>query len=71
MKLTELINDFYIWSSNEEQTLLDSITEPRYISSFSEHEQVILERLIRKSLVRKIGFENPMVVGNDTKYSNS
>ena len=70
MRLTELIDEFYIWASNEEKELLDQLKEPRQLTSFTEHEQVILERLIRKSLVKKIGFNNPVVMTHDKQFSD-
>lgn len=65
MKINELISDFKIFTTNDEKRMLESLTSVRLLSSFSERDQCIIEQLIRKSLVIKIGSENPQVVAND------
>jgi hypothetical protein len=67
MKINELLGgSFEIWVSNEERKLLEKVKEPIRLSSLSEHDQVRIQPLIRKSLVIKIGFnEDPKVVAND------
>jgi hypothetical protein len=54
MKLNELIKSFSIAMSNEEKALLDQIQGVQPLDSFTEREQVIIENLVRKSLVSKI-----------------
>tara|TARA_B100000683_G_C12054673_1_gene376072 strand:- start:179 stop:382 length:204 start_codon:yes stop_codon:yes gene_type:complete len=54
MKINELIQDFHIQRSNEEQEVLDKCKELRSFDSFPERERFILENLIRKALVSKI-----------------
>jgi hypothetical protein len=54
MKLNELIKSFSIAMSNEEKALLDQMQDVRPLDSFTEREQVIIENLVRKSLVSKI-----------------
>ena len=54
MKINELIQDFHIQRSNEEQEVLDKCTELKSFDSFPERERFILENLIRKALVSKI-----------------
>jgi hypothetical protein len=54
MKLNELIKSFSIAMSNEEKTLLDQIQGVQPLDKFTEREQVIIENLVRKSLVSKI-----------------
>lgn len=67
MRVNELLGgSFEIWVSNEERKLLEKVKEPIRLSSLSEHDQVRIQPLIRKSLVIKIGFnEDPKVVAND------
>lgn len=65
MKLNELVKTFEIYTSNEEKEMLDKLHYPRYLDSFSEHEQFVLEGLIRKSLVIKIGQNNIKVIRNE------
>lgn len=51
MKINELISDFEIYKTNEEAQLLEHINEPQLLSSFDERDQVIINNLIRKSLI--------------------
>lgn len=67
MKVSELLGHFSIWASNEEQELLNKLKEPVRLSSLSEHDQTRIQPLIRKSLVIKIGMDDPKVVANE-KY---
>jgi hypothetical protein len=55
MRVNELINSFEIYKTNEEKELLEKIsTTPLPLSSYSEREQVIINSMIRKSLVSKV-----------------
>lgn len=65
MKINELISDFKIFMSNEEREILGKLQEPSKISSFTEREQQVIENLIRKSLVIKVGNNNPTVMINE------
>lgn len=67
MKINELIGDFEIWTTNEEAELLKKLHSPVKISQLDEHEQFTIQAMIRKSLVTKVGFENPSVVANEKK----
>jgi hypothetical protein len=84
MKVTELINGFdplpkskpyniidgfEIWTTNEEDKLLEKLKEPVKLRHLSEHDQVRIQALIRKSLVTKVGDQDPTVVANE-KYKN-
>jgi len=62
MKINELISTFTIYASNEETELLEKITEPAMLESFSERDQFIINSLIRKSLVSKIIHKNNIIV---------
>lgn len=55
MKLNELILNFEIQTSNEERQLLHRFNGVMLPEEFTEREQTIIENLIRKSLVSKIG----------------
>ena len=67
MKLNELIKDFRIFMTNEEKVELEKLTAPTPLSSLTERQQVIINNLIRKSLVSKIQTNNViMVAKNDT-----
>lgn len=66
MKINELIKNFSIFLSNEEQSVLEQVETIAPLNSFQEREQMILNDLIRKSVVRKIKHNDQiMVVKND------
>lgn len=65
MKINELITDFDIWTTNEERELLEKLQQPIKLSALSEQDQFKVQGLIRKSLVTKVGFEDPTVVANE------
>lgn len=65
MKINELISDFEIWTTNEEKELLEKLQKPVKLAHLSEHEQVRVQYMIHKSLVKKIGFKDPTVVANE------
>jgi hypothetical protein len=64
MKINELVGEFGIWTTGEEATLLKKLSKPVKLATLSEHEQFTIQAMIRKSLVTKIGHNNPMVVIN-------
>ena len=69
MKLNELIKSFEVFLTNEEEELLETLgNETKPLSSFTEHDQVIINNLIRKSVISKISNPNNssvMVMKND------
>ena len=70
MKLNELIQSFSIALSNEEAEVLDKVNPVQPLQGFSPREQVIIENLIRKSLVSQVLRDNiVMVVQNEFKFS--
>ena len=71
MKLNELLTDFEIFMTNEEKVELENLSAPTPMSSLTERQQVIMNNLIRKSLVSKIQTNNIiMVAKNDTQNSS-
>jgi hypothetical protein len=66
MKVSDLIDDFNIWTTNEEAELLKKLSSPVKLSRLSEQEQFKVQAMIRKSLVTKIGMTDPSVVANET-----
>ena len=54
MKLNELVRGIDTWTSNEERAVLERLKELSVLESFEEHEQHIIEGLIRKSLVIRV-----------------
>jgi hypothetical protein len=68
MKINELLSNFEIFMTNEEKVELDKLTAPTPLASLTERQQVIINNLIRKSLVSKIQSNNViMVAKNDTQ----
>ena len=66
MKIDDVISQFTIQVSNEENDVLESIDSRTPLASFNEREQVVIENLIRKSLVSKIVIgTQTLVVRND------
>jgi hypothetical protein len=65
MKINELIQNFEVWTTNEERELLEKLTKPVKLSSLTEQEQFKVQAMIRKSLVIKVGMEDPSVVANE------
>ena len=65
MNINELINGFEIYTTNEEREVLDRLTRPIKLTALNERERVIVENMIRKSLVIKIGHTDPSVVKNE------
>lgn len=64
MKINELINGFTVFTSREEDAILKKLHTPAFLSEFTERDQVVINGLIRKSLVIKIGMNNSRVVAN-------
>lgn len=54
MRINELIRSFEIYTSNEEKSVLEQIDRPLPLDSFEQREQVIIQHLVRKSLVSKL-----------------
>lgn len=71
MKINELVRSFEIFTTNEEKALLKRLTTPTLLSTLPEREQHVAENLIRKSLLIKIGSNNPKVVANDYRPSST
>ena len=65
MNINELISGFEIYTTNEEREVLDRLTRPIKLAALNERERVIVENMIRKSLVIKIGHTDPSVVKNE------
>lgn len=65
MKINELINNFEIWTTNEEKELLHKLQKPTRLTCLSEQEQFKVQAMIRKSLLTKIGHIDPIVVANE------
>jgi len=65
MKINELIDSFEIWTTNEEAQLLEKLRQPVKLGTLSEQDQFRVQAMIRKSLITKIGHDNPSVVANE------
>lgn len=64
MKINELLSDFSVWTTLAEDRLLKQLTTPVKLADLNEHDQFNVQSLIRKSLVQKIGMDDPIVVTN-------
>ena len=62
MKINELVQDFVIQTSNEEQHILDKLKEMTNMDNFLEREQEVIRNFINKSLVRRIERGNKTLV---------
>lgn len=58
MKLNELVRELPTWTSQEERNVLAKLTGLTSVKTFTEHEQFVIEGLIRKSLVIKVSGAN-------------
>lgn len=65
MKLNELITEFDIYMTNEERSLYEQLDQVVPLISFSERQRVIVNNLIRKSLVSKIQHNNQIMVARN------
>jgi len=66
MKLNELISSFEIYTTNDEQQVLESMQSISPIDQFTEREQVIIDNLVKKSLISKCIYKGQtMVVKNE------
>jgi hypothetical protein len=65
MKINELLGEFGIYTTNEEGELLKKLQRPIKLRQLSEHDQFIVQGMIRKSLITKIGHNDPTVVANE------
>ena len=62
MKLNELIDSFEVFTTNEETLELTKLEGMVPFESLTERQQVIINNLIRKSLVSKIRHNNMVMV---------
>ena len=67
MKINELIINFEIFVTNEEKVELENLSAPTPLASLTERQQVIMNNLIRKSLVSKIRSNNVIMVARNDK----
>ncbi len=65
MKIRELLGNIEVYTSNAEKQMLEQLKVSRPLKSFSERDQFTIEGLVRKSLVIKIGTDNPRVIANE------
>lgn len=64
MKINELVNSIEMFVSNEEKELLEKLRQVTYIERLTEREQRVVEGLIKRSLVIKVGNKHPRVISN-------
>ena len=66
-KIYNILDGFEIWTTNDEAKLLERLKTPVKISQLSEQDQFKVQAMIRKSLLTKIGDNDPSVVANEKK----
>jgi hypothetical protein len=66
MRINNLIDSFEIYTTNEEQEVLQRIDNRTDYQSYTERDQVVIENLVRKSLVSKVNLNDQCwVIKND------
>lgn len=60
-----MLTGFSIFTTKEEEAMLKRLQGPMFLNTFNERERFIIEGMIRKSLVIKIGQTNPRVIANE------
>lgn len=71
MKLNELLQDFTIYLNNEEKKFLDKYSKGCYVNTLTEHDQVIADNLIRKSVLNKVRHQGSYWVYMDENFKSS
>lgn len=71
MKIKELIDDLEIWTSNEEEKILKKLQSPIKLSTLNQHDRVKVEYMIKKGLINKTGFDDPVVVAYENFKENN
>ena len=71
MKLNELITEFDIYMTNEERGLYEQLDQVVPLISFNERQRVIVNNLIRKSLVSKIRHNNQIMVARNDQQTDT
>lgn len=68
MKINELIKDFEIYKTIEEKDLLKKIDKPCLFDSFGEREKVIIDNLIKKSVLSRFNHKGvTLVINNENR----
>jgi hypothetical protein len=71
MKLNELITEFDIYMTNEERALYEQLDQVVPLISFNERQRIIVNNLIRKSLVSKIRHNNQIMVARNDQQTDT
>lgn len=62
MKINELIQSFVIYTTNEENSVLECLDKPMPLDSFTERQQIVIDNLLRKSLISKFNRNGAVIV---------
>jgi len=62
MKIDDVLKDFKIFTTNEEEVVLERMEGVRPMEAYTERERFVIENLIRKSLVSKILYNKTYMV---------
>jgi hypothetical protein len=62
MKIDDVLKDFKIFTTNEEEVVLERMEGVRPMEAYTERERFVIENLIRKSLVSKVLYNKTYMV---------
>jgi|TARA_R110000772_G_scaffold23652_1_gene63168 hypothetical protein len=71
MKLNELITDFTIFITNEEQQFLDKFANGCYTDTLTERDQILVDNLVRKSILTRQRHKGSYWVSIDENFKPS
>ena len=67
MRINELVDKFEIYANNEEQRLIEKLTDPVVFENLEPREQWVVQNMLRKSLVKRYTREGQIyIVKNNT-----
>ena len=62
MKIDDVLKNFEIFTTNEEEVVLERMEGVRPMEAYTERERFVIENLIRKSLVSKVLYNKTYMV---------
>ena len=62
MKRDDVLKNFEIFTTNEEEVVLERMEGVRPMEAYTERERFVIENLIRKSLVSKVLYNKTYMV---------
>lgn len=62
MKIDDVLKNFEIFTTNEEEVVLERMEGVRPMEAYTERERFVIENLVRKSLVSKVLYNKTYMV---------